>query len=53
MEDLKPQLDGFKKNVTTTTVDEDPGEAERREELTRYACPRFVSPQLSTVSSAH
>ncbi|KAF9645139.1 hypothetical protein BDM02DRAFT_3189954 [Thelephora ganbajun] len=32
--DLKPQLDRFKLHITTTTIDGDPGETERRKELT-------------------
>jgi hypothetical protein len=48
IEDLKPQLDRFKQNVTTTTIDGDPGETERRKELTRYARRLLASPHLST-----
>ena len=35
IEDLIPQLDRFKQNITTTTVDGDPEETNRREGLTR------------------
>ena len=37
IEYLKPQLDRLKQTITTTTVDGDPEETERRTELTRYA----------------
>ena len=33
---LKPQVDRFKKAITTTSVDGDPEEKRRRTELTRY-----------------
>ena len=36
MEGLKPQLDRLKQAITTTTVDGDLEETERRTELTRY-----------------
>ncbi|KAF9645039.1 hypothetical protein BDM02DRAFT_3120843, partial [Thelephora ganbajun] len=34
VKDLKPQLDRFKQNITTATIDEDPEGTERRKELT-------------------
>ena len=34
----------FKQNITTTTIDGDPGETGRRKELTRYAHQSFPSP---------
>jgi len=37
IEDLIPQLGRFKQNITTTTIDGDPEESERRRGLARYA----------------
>ncbi|KAF9642509.1 hypothetical protein BDM02DRAFT_3176724 [Thelephora ganbajun] len=34
IKDLKPQLDRFKQTITTTPIEGDPGETERRKELT-------------------
>jgi len=42
--DLEARLTRFKQNIATTTIDGDPGETERRKELTRYARPSLVPP---------
>jgi len=44
IKDLEPRLARFKQNITTTTIDGDPGETERRKELTRYVRPSLVPP---------
>ena len=44
---LKPQLDGFKKAITTATVEGDPEETRRRAELTRYVGRSLVLPDLA------
>ncbi|KAF9644139.1 hypothetical protein BDM02DRAFT_3190869 [Thelephora ganbajun] len=46
IKDLKPRLDRFKQNITTTIIDRDPGETERRKELTRYGHRLFTTPTL-------
>ena len=46
IEALKPQLDRFKQNITTTTIDGDPEETGRRTELTRCARQLLASPAL-------
>ena len=44
IKDLEPRLARFKQNITTTTIDGDPGETGRREELARYAHRSSHSP---------
>ena len=46
MKELKPQLDRFKQNITTTTIDGDPGETGRRTVLTRYAHQLLAPPPI-------
>ncbi|KAF9649789.1 hypothetical protein BDM02DRAFT_3142078, partial [Thelephora ganbajun] len=46
IKDLKPQLDRFKQHITTTTIGGDPGETERRKELTKYAHQLVTTPTL-------
>ena len=46
IEDLKPQLERFKQNITTATVDGDPGETGRRNELIRYARRLLTTPTI-------
>jgi hypothetical protein len=36
VQELAPQLEGFKQTITTTAIDRDPEETDRRTELTKY-----------------
>jgi hypothetical protein len=42
IEELVPQLDGFKQSITTAAVDGDPEETSRRMELTKYVHPFVI-----------
>jgi hypothetical protein len=42
IEELVPQLDGFKQTITTAAVDGDPQETSRRAELTKYVHPMVI-----------
>ena len=42
VEELIPQLDRFKQNISATTVDGDPEETDRRVGLTRYVLPSMT-----------
>jgi hypothetical protein len=42
IEELVPQLDGFKQTITTAAVDGDPEETGRRMELTKYVHPLVI-----------